>query len=301
MKKTLKVTVTGIIAAALMLSGLSASAADKQALSGNDLYEYYMQTGEVPSSDDMVEQAVSSQSSNARTIIGGTDERQLVTDTTVHPYKSIGLLFVENEDTGNTYGGTCFAFAKNAFLTSAHCFYHNSKELTFVKIELGVNADMKKSERVIIDETPAEIIICEDFKTSPSASTDWAIILFDSNVASSYFGFSDNASTDETVSVTGYPGAGTVEADGSSGGVLRQMWTASGNLTLVKDKYIRYEMDTTSGQSGSPVYAYRSGQGYKVVGIHRGGSSANGYNHARRIYGDLYSLMAKIRAGTYTG
>jgi len=249
---------------------------DVSELSGKDLFNYYMEVGEVPPKFD--DEGISTCS------VIDTDDRVRVEDTTITPYKAIGKLYVSG---GHS---SCAAFANNAVLTAAHCVYNGkTNELKpFKKIEFGLNGDTVY--KTVTDE-PQEIIVCQDYiDGTHTAATDWAIILFDKKISSWYFGYSKVLTTSTELISSGYPGSGTVEDDENSG---KEQYTCSGTVSFVETDYFRHNLDETVGQSGSPIY----NSSKKIVGISSMGYTS--YNAARRVNGELFQTMAAIRAGTY--
>lgn len=244
-------------------------------LSPEELFNYYMEVGEVPSSDD--EDGISFYS------IIGTDERTKVKDTTVSPYIGIGKLYM-----GASHS-TCAAFAHNAVLTAAHCVYSGDHEKTFTKIEFGLNGN---DACETITTKPRKIIVCPEYKAGDTSSeNDWAIIYFDEKISNWCFGYSTGLSTSTQLITAGYPCSASADNNQNTG---KEQYTCSGYASKIYDKYFKCDIDCTSGQSGSPIY----NSAKHIVGTIHGGNST--YTTACRVKGELYKTMAAIRAGTYT-
>lgn len=248
-------------------------------LSGLDLYNYYMEVGEVPPIFDETDDG----GIDPNGIIGGVDDRKPVADTTIAPYKAIGRLYV----TGINHC-TCSAFAKNAVLTAAHAVYKNNSIAEFEKIELGLNGS---NTYKTITTKPKEIIVCPEYMNGDTSTIcDWAIILFDTDISKWAFGYSTGLKTDTALTTTGYP---KTKADPSDTYTGKEQYTCSGNATKVADSYFECNMDATGGQSGSPIYDSAN----HIVGV--ACKSGSTKTTARRVKGELYEIMAAIRAGTY--
>lgn len=218
------------------MSNVNSNSFDVSQLSKEELFNYYMEAGEVPplfdDGDDICTNAVI-----------GDDERTKVENTNIAPYKYIGKLYVVGTLS------TCSAFAKNAVLTSAHCVFDKATNQLkeFKKIKFGLNNDTSYK---VITTQPTEIIVCPDYINGDhSSENDWAIIYFNDNILSGCLGFSTGASVDDTITVTGYPGE--VETLNSTG---EEQYTCSGKVLESDTGKIGYDADTSSGQSGSPVY-----------------------------------------------
>lgn len=67
------------------------------------------------------------------------------------------------------------------------------------------------------------------------------------------------------------------------------MWTASGTMSSCTTYTLLYKIDMMGGQSGSPIYIYKSGSGYVVYGINS--SESTNYNYARRITKELFDWL----------
>ncbi len=253
---------------------------DVSGLSGEELYNYYMEVGEVPAIFDDDDGGISTCS------VIGSDDRVRVEDTTITPYKAVGRLYMSGGI------GSCAAFAHNAVLTAAHCVYSVSKNEfhTFKKIEFGLNGDTTYKTVTV---EPKEIIVCQDYLDgSHSAVYDWAIILFDKNISNWAFGCSTGLTTSTELTTSGYPGKGSVkEGDETNSG--KEQYTCSGTAIEVGTEYFHTDLDIANGQSGSPVY----NSSKQIVGVISKGNTS--YNTAKRVKGELYKTMAAIRAGTY--
>lgn len=276
---TLSKKLSAIISISLIAISVSSAAvsASESISESQELFEYYMQTGEVPA----IGESISCCSSR---IIIGDESRVKVSDTSVYPYRVIGKLYTS---VGNS---TCAAFANNAVLTAAHCVYNSDANAmgSFTKIEFGRNDDYTYRT---VTATPAEIIVNPDYITNPVSKNDWAIIIFGSNITGgACFGYKNNLSVNDAVITTGYPKAGSV-----SGNTGYSQWTCTGSVTAVNGTLINIDMDVNKGQSGSPIYT--SDNYIKAICVAE--NSTLGVNLGCKISDELYTLMASIRAGTY--
>ena len=152
-------------------------------------------------------------------------------------------------------GGNCTAFMVNVprvsmqvVLTAGHCIddLTQSASLTFPG-RLPVHVERRQMHLPVV------------------ASGDYAAIILPSATGSSDgFGYNavprDNELTGRQVTITGYP----------DGKPQYTMWTSGGALTRVDASRLYYRIDTTEGQSGSPIYTWWNGY-WTVVGIHTDG------------------------------
>mgnify|MGYP005864842437 FL=1 len=120
---------------------------------------------------------------------------------------------------------------------------------------------------------------------SENPNYDWGLLEFSSDIGSStgYFGASWTTSSlvGTGIVVRGYP----LEKNA-------QMWSMSGSIAASDTSKLSYYIDTTTGQSGSPVY--KNDGNYRCVGIHTNYHSF-GYNQAERIDKSLFDIMNKYR------
>ena len=64
------------------------------------------------------------------------------------------------------------------------------------------------------------------------------------------------------------------------------MWESRGKITQIQGEDMHYDLSTTGGNSGSPVFNSRN----EVIGIHWGGA-ANSYNGAVFINKDVQNFL----------
>lgn len=191
---------------------------------------------------------------STRAIIGG-DERTVVS----HPYNEVAYLEVilNNEP----FMGTAVMIYKNLALTAAHCILDNKTVCNSAAVfpeRMGGNAPYGSAG-------VSQIIVDEKFYENEDPEYDWCILILDRNIgeqsgwqgiaySEDYSYFEDG----ELVNVTGYP----KEKDF---GMIQ--YTATGPVIKAAHNYLRYDVDETEGQSGSPVYDKK---GY-VIAINKGG------------------------------
>ena len=180
-------------------------------------------------------------------IICDKDRRVKVDPNTSPPYSWIAIL--------TSSIGSCTAFMvnvprvqKQVVLTVRHC-------LDGLPATDSVTLSFPGKELVTVHS--------DQIFLSPSSSDDYAIIVLDlptGSNSSEGFGYNaisrDDELTGRLVTITGFPG--------------ETMWTSGGELSRVDASKLYYKIDTTSGQSGSPIYTWWNGY-WTVVGIHTTG------------------------------
>lgn len=122
---------------------------------------------------------------------------------------------------------------------------------------------------------------------------DWGVVKFAKPISSSWFGIkpSDTSSafSEQKVTVTGFPAEKGTSLIRDYG----QLWTMSGILQPGTQTRLCYNLDTTGGQSGSPVYTTDNA----AIGIHTHGISALGYpeNSVLRISPSMLNTFNDIK------
>lgn len=253
---------------------------------------------------------------NTRSIIGRSDERTLITNTTAYPYSPIGYL--RSTDSQNQwYHGTAFMVAPNVALTAAHTVYDNNglrmRRLEFSPARNGTVYPFGTSSTTVMGST---VTVPSDYLTNPNAGNDWALIKFVTNIGNEcnwlnlQVGGYSLGPTGERFYVSGYPVHDpedpkyipfrTEFLDAHPEGF---QFRAGGLMTDTTTKYFTHTIDTLPGQSGSPVYYYNQNNEVKVIGVHnRSGNPTieNGLhyfseNFAARI---TYTIVNAVAAMT---
>lgn len=177
------------------------------------------------------------------TIIGN-DDRTQVTNTTIYPYTAICYIEITWQD-NTTSKGTAFMYWKNIAITAGHAVYDSSKGgyAKSIKVYPGRNGSSSP-----YDFAYASILWTSvGWADSSNADNDWGVIKLADDIGelTGYFGAKwQSASYDETdVTISGYPIAKS-----------QQQWKASGKIENSTTYRLYYDIDMTSGQSGSPVY-----------------------------------------------
>ena len=218
-------------------------------------------------------------------IIGG-DGRFKVTDTTKFPYSAICKIEITWPN-GDVSPGTAWMYHDNIAITAGHCVYDNQRGgwAKTIKVLPGKNGS----------SNPYGMAYSRTMHTSSnwvngeSDLYDYALLELDRNIGNNtgWFGlkYTPSSLTGKNVSVTGYP------VEKSS-----QMWSMSGNIASSSSNKLYYSIDTTGGQSGSPIYWRDSEYGHMGVGIHAYGvTSSSSKNSGTRITKYMFDLFNSFR------
>ena len=224
----------------------------------------------------------------------GTDNRELVANTEIAPYRYIGLLVTKYES-GEVVNGTGFLVGESTLLTAAHCVYKPGDEVKSIIFYPGQNG----TEKPFGKYTVSNVHVPTKYKQAAKAENvtmvekyDYALLELSKKAGNKlgYFKlggykteYNINNLTNKTMVLTGYPGhMGKVQ--------YKHRAKIKG---FNEDGYlIYYTMDATDGQSGSPIYKYMDGDFY-VVGIHRGEKTGKNMNQGRYITKNVYELVEK--------
>lgn len=149
--------------------------------------------------------------------------------------------------------------------TSVHCIYNTAVGVIPVtKIDFySTNSSDNTPVKIITDVE--SIHIRKNYIVIKNLNYDYALITVEDDL-SDYLCFNlgfalDNLKDQETdIYVTGFPGED-----------FGNMYTGFGNIVECYDQRLKYNTDTTGGQSGSPVYTITTFQNkvyYTVIAIH---------------------------------
>lgn len=213
----------------------------------------------------------------------GEDNRTRITQTTEFPDSAICYLEMKFPDSDKIYVGTAWMYGKYMAVTAGHCVYDKSLGgwAEWIKAYPGRNGS-----KVPYGSYRATVLYTdEQYLKNESDDYDWGILTFAQNIGSKtgYFGASYSSAdlSGTSVVLRGYPGE-----------YYAQMWTMSGKIVGCSKLRLNYHIDTTGGQSGSPVY--KDDGKYQCVGIHIQ-KGFGYYNQAIRITKDLFDIMNKYR------
>lgn len=186
---------------------------------------------------------------------------------------------------GETLDGTAFVFANKALATAGHCVYNKAKG-GWAKY-ITVVPSRKGSSKPFGTFTSTTLHTSNSWISSSNANYDYAVIEVGSNVGAKtgLFGLSSSSATGNTVTINGYPGEKP-----------QQQWLMSGSIQSVSTNRLFYSIDTTGGQSGSPIYK----SNYTAVGIHTdgvgsGSGASTTKNSGVRITGSLLNWLVTFR------
>ena len=212
----------------------------------------------------------------------GTDDRFRVDNTTSFPYSAIASLRTVWPN-GVVTVGTAWMYGPNVAMTAGHCIYAN--DLGGWPTEIIIYPGRNGSSMPFGEAKAVKIHVPENFTKNHNMNFDWGLIELDKNIGNEtgYFGASwqlDSLNNTD-VTISGYPGEKS-----------KQMWQMSGSIFDMNEYKIHYTIDTTGGQSGSPVYLEDD---YLSVAIHTNGAYDKISNKGTRITKGIFDFIESFR------
>lgn len=225
--------------------------------------------------------------SQLQNVIGGSDERRIIMDTSRIPARSIGLLKILPDDGIPRYG-TAWLIGPRTLATAAHNLLHpqagRSRQLD-VAIAYDGRAARGGWHRVV------DCRFSTAWAGAPATGSpyDFAVLKIENAEIGNRLGwlgfadYNDAKFPNMVVNLFGYPlDIGAFNMFGVAGRVMNF------NAT-----HIYYDCDAGGGMSGGPVIA-RFGEQRIAVGIHVAGGVSS--NMATRIAAEAYALFDEYRS-----
>lgn len=218
-------------------------------------------------------------------------------DTTVGTYSIIGtddrqkaapnpaIVQIQRDGFNHCTG---WMISPDTLITAAHCLYDVDEQRWTPKL-IFRPSDWSQWSYTFASQK----WVSAEYPTTKSADHDWGVVKFSKPISSSWFGIkpSDTSSafSGQKATVTGFPG----EKGNSLIRDYGQLWTMSGILQPGTQTRLCYNLDTTGGQSGSPVYTTDNA----AIGIHTHGISQLGCpeNSALRISPSMLKTFNDIK------
>ena len=193
------------------------------------------------------------------------------------------ICYVKAYYTQGYTNGTGFIVGSHTVVTAAHVISYKGQ--TPIKVEVYPAKRDSQNPYGIFSTTKAAVP--KKWSENLHPDYDYGIITVNADICAAVggakFGYrvmSDSALDGESVTITGYPSQH-----------LYQQWTQKDTIRYPKEKRLYYAIDTSDGQSGSPIYA----NGYWAEGIHtRSWSASQGlesYNSGVRITQEVYNSI----------
>jgi glutamyl endopeptidase len=231
----------------------------------------------------------------------GIDDRVMIPDTSTTPWRCICHLEI-TYDSGQVGFGSGWFAGECTVITAGHCLYTRgmpSRRATQIRIIPGRNSTLAPYGYVFarkFDWHPRWQSETDDIKAAPY---DYGAIFLDFNVNGAQFGerigYFGLRSYDEDekklldmaiVNNAGYPH--------EAGKPYGTQWFNAGRVhvqdgVINDERFLEYMVDTTGGESGSPVFLFDSTNNQRyVVAIH---TTGNFINRGVRVTAEVYDKI----------
>ncbi len=216
----------------------------------------------------------SSQQTNERNQIGTAtprvmlpvENRHQIENTQSGHYQSIGYI-----EKGETIA-TGVVVGKNTVLTNKHVVNNGNGKLSFAPAAENENSfpyGTFTEKEVVAYPGDADLVLVHFNKNGEGQSVGDV-------VTPATIGETSTVSSNEPITVTGYPGDKP----------LATMWESSGKVISNNDSILTYSASTFGGNSGSPVFNANN----ELIGLHYGGIEGES-NNAVAITGEVLEFI----------
>lgn len=238
--------------------------------------------GWFPDVENFNESNDSTQGNNQRNVLGD-DDRIKVTNTEVLPYSAICYIEIDWPD-GSTSVGTAWMIYSDVAVTAGHCVYSTKHGGWAQKIKLWPGKDGYGLWNNPYGTTEvSNMHASANWTSSANQNFDWAVLELEDNIGNQTgwfgFGWSVNSLTGTTVTISGYPSE-----------YRYYQYKMTDEITNCTTNKLYYNViDTSGGQSGSPIYTSNN----ISYGIHCYGGETE--NSGTRITEWLFDYLSSFR------
>ncbi len=227
-------------------------------------------------------------------VIGGKDDRTRVPNTRAFPHQLISYLSFLTTLRGQpaVSRATGFLVGPYVLLTNGHVVWDGEKR-ALVRNMTIVPGQYESSLGI---EQPAGVRSAVRLATNPGwvatgkIQFDYAAAFFDTPFAgiSTYMplAFDVSPAAGSTVHVAGYPGEVSKKE-------TKAQWTHSDKVVGVLGRLLRYKVDTSPGNSGSPVWQVLGGGQVRAIAVHSTGDTTNNGNSGARLVAQNIDLISE--------
>jgi V8-like Glu-specific endopeptidase len=189
---------------------------------------------------------------------------------------------------GTPMMGTGWLCGDSTLVTAGHCVYnHDSRygvgAMRKITVYAGRNKDIWQGDAIATSTNTTK-----EWVTAGSQANDYAAIQLSKPLGQQlkFFQFAEFPDLDLQnllVNIAGYPGD-------KNRSIYGTMWGSVNKITSISDQRLSYLVDTTGGQSGSPVMAFDGISTHYAIGIHNYGGASS--NFATRINSQVFEKIS---------
>jgi VWFA-related protein len=228
------------------------------------------------------------------TVIGGTDERTRVSDTNAFPHRLIAFLSFDTSapnGTAEQARATGFLVGPYMALTNGHVVWDGvrrqfSRNLVIAPGQSGSGG----VTRPFGTRTAIRLATNPGWVETGKIQYDYGAAFFDLPFSgiSTYMplAFDVTPAVGSQVRVAGYP-------EIVKGSVTQDQWAASDKVVSVQSRLLRYRVDSSGGNSGSPVWQVLGGGQVRTIAVHSTGDTTNNGNSGARLVADNFDLLSE--------
>lgn len=220
------------------------------------------------------------------------DKRKLVDNTMEWPFSAIGLIEIKFKDRDSLYC-TGSLISDKEVLTCGHLFanIYNNTPYPSIKYYPALGSDnLARSYANVI-----EVKIPDEYKKHKIDTYDYAILILNEKLMDyGYFGVKNiNPKYEQALQIesAGYPLEKFDEEKG-----IRNMYYMKASC-VVKDQYLKHQVYTTIGHSGSPIWISR-GELKFIIGVHKGAPTNKTKNFNLAILIDDLKMTDILKKGS---
>jgi VWFA-related protein len=223
-------------------------------------------------------------------VIGGTDERARVSDPEAFPYRVVS--FVSFEEPSQAGGdrfrrATGFLVGPHMILTNGHVVWDGAGREFVENLEVtpalsdGTAPPFGTRSAVRLATNPGWV-------ATGKIQYDYGAAFFEDpfDGISTYMplAFDVSPAAGSLVRIAGYPAS-------VRGAQTQGQWSSADKVVSVQGRVLRYKVDSSGGNSGSPVWQVLSGGQIRAIAVHSTGDPTNSGNSGARLVSQSFDLI----------
>jgi V8-like Glu-specific endopeptidase len=209
----------------------------------------------------------------------GPDDRRQVNPTTGFPWRAVASLEIAFDNGASNVICTGAFIGPTVVLTAGHCLYDPTTTLGFASDVVVVPGKNGSSEPFGY-QFAANILVPSGYIQNGTAALDLGLVILPNSQLSSqtgrfrFAGSNGSGLVGMTANLAGYPGEAPTQQWFHAGPIADRSYVASSDTGIVS-----YPMDTSGGQSGSPVWVF-NGVDRVIVGVHTRAAASTSCSNA---------------------